>query len=504
MSFYINIDYGTTAAGIRTVSERAIAIIGRSTGFSGIAYNVQSVDELSGAVSSDPLYQAVENALEILPSTAMVIAAGLPAGGTTYDDLELVEGPDFWYSEYSPVDSVSDEQVYVTDLDQISGFTNPESGWYTIVSGLEWEEDDGVMTGIVRVDESGLVITDGTDVVSGYMMADGDKLRADITVSPLSEIFKELSGPQYRFQFFLFAYPEKETPVDPSVSDDFKFASGYCIGGKGWLDDIYLGKALAGAFNRLNQRTMFIASLPDGVYPDTAIGSAYLEGTSVSGVKYADLPLLIQSDNVILVQANVYQPETYDPALQMAGTRMDANPRRSCLFLPPAGGVSLETVISQPIINKWRTARINVVSTSRASDTPVWHGNFTMSSDPHKGDINYKQCINLLAYDLEMALYGILYSPNPIKYDLSTMDLLEQTIKTVCLQYTSAGIIDGYISTTIPIRSLLAKEGSLTPGEQATLDAARASGVIDNVTVAFYWAGDVETINITLYGTGGG
>lgn len=508
MSFYINIDYGTTSAGIRTVSEKAIAIIGKSTAFSGIAYNVQSLSDLSGAVAGDPLYDAVEDALAAMPGDTMIIAAGLPAAGQTYTMQQLNRAPDYWYTEYSPLTGYSNEKIYATDVTQLSGaFASPYSGFYDIVSGLIWEKvtDAGTnYTGKVTVDASGLVITDGTTTLSGYIIAEDDKLYADITTSALGEIFEQLSSPQYRFQFFVFAYPNKPTPVDPQLTDDFKYKPEYCINGSGWLDDIATGDALAHRFNAVNQRTLFVASLPDGVSPDTLIGLAYLNGTGVPNtVRYRDMPLFNQSEWTILVQANVYQPENIDPAIQMVGTRMNVIPRRSSLFAVPAGNTMLAEIISQPVINKWRNARINVISTSRASDTPVWHGNFTMSSDPKKGTINYMQVINLLAYDLEMALYGLLYSPQPMTYDLDTIIKIEDTIRTVCQQYTETGYIDGYIGTTIPIKTLLMNESSLTPVELAVLEQARASGVIDNIVVTFRWAGDIVKINITLTGGSG-
>lgn len=83
-----------------------------------------------------------------------------------------------------------------------------------------------------------------------------------------------------------------------------------------------------------------------------------------------------------------------------------------------------------------------------------------------------------------------------LSFDIKGIERLERAIKNSVNSVPNVGCL----SVHSPIKEYLKVEEQLTPGELLYLYKARESGRIENITATYEWAGEIQTIQITVGG----
>lgn len=507
MAEFVKITYGSAAVGALVKNTRKVCIIGKATSFSGVIDGVNDASVLidgttyPGIVSTDPLYLGAKDFLAQAGGSSDLVVYGVPTSASTESDVEFNGSALVWYIPYSPASGISGKpEMYMTQTG-----ISLHTGWYDITGGYSLETAEGVWNGVLNIDSTGLSIS-GVDAgrLSGVFMVNSDeRIRADIIKDPMSDVYAELKKTDYAFQFFAFAYdPSDSCPSDPTVIADFKYASGNCYGGKSWLHDLYVGKSMADQFNAVGQRTVFIHSLPEKVKPNERIVSGYSAGTSFATgtTKYEELKTAVGTDK-FLSTASAKQngdANAIDPAVEVMATRMVYSPRLPLTFA--GGSIGQTTYPDSSEANSWRRAQINSFMNIKGLAAPAWGGNYTFGNGTD-ANLNHIQCKNLLAYKIEERLYALL-ATRTLKYDYAGIKRIKGVIYAALNEATTVdGIIDGVGTVTIPIEDVAKKEadGSITAAEQTIMDAARATKIVDSISVTYIWSGDIEEIRITTF-----
>jgi hypothetical protein len=139
-------------------------------------------------------------------------------------------------------------------------------------------------------------------------------------------------------------------------------------------------------------------------------------------------------------------------------------------------------------------AHINIFGEVKGLTTPCWIGEYTFGAG-NKADVNYMQCINLLANEIETNLYNLLAS-RTLKFDIAGMQRIRSAILAAENKLVGLGYIDGVGTVTIPIEDLVKKESSLSSGDKDLLVAARALKAVGNITATFVWNGNIRSITV--------
>ena len=517
MSYYIKISYGAAPAVQKTVSERKVAVIGKCTAFSGVIDPVTSLTDLTdnGVTSSDQLYNAVVDMISAVPNDVSIIAAGVPTTTSTVTNVEFNGDKNnsnlSYFLPYTPITTGTNPELYLSDTGYCTGTLVTATGWYDIISGFTFDTSNGVYDGTATVGADGLEFSGSAlGTVSGYTPRSGDKLRADVGTHALSTVFQELAKSDHRFQFFCFAYhPNKVCSASPATSDDFKYQSGYCYGDNSWLHDMFLGANMANQFHYFGQKTQFVHSLPAGKGTNDTITGVYAAGTSYNddSITYEGVYDIFTNYNTALAHsyakltASTTVAGSIDEAVSLIGTKLTYPNRRPLLFAAAAGGLINEANKNPGLseIIRWRQAQINVLGTTRSSSTPQWHGNFTMGKTTYFKSLNYMQCVNLIAYDVDANLRALLARVTPPKFDLAGADLAIGVIRATVMDHVNKGNMDGLKSINLPARALLVAEadGTISDAQQVILTRQRNSERFEDIAITLDWKGDVVQIHIS-------
>jgi len=513
MSF-VNIIYGDAPVVPLLSAPKKIAIIGRATNFSGLIDNIGSAAQLTNnypglITETDSLYIATKDFIARNGGAASVVCYALAGSASQVTDVEFV-GPKngvngTFYVPYSPADSYTGLEIYVNEaLEPETGTC--AAGWYDVIGGTSGLYVGDVWNGGIQVDSTGLTFEIAVgNAMSGVHIESGYRLRADITPNALGLAAKELSDDGVYFQWFAFAYdPVKQCGANPDINNTAeKYHSGYCLSETSWGKDLYMGAAMADSLNAAKKRCQFVFSLPDKVRNNETVASGYITGCALEGLgaTYEDLNSYIGQKKFVsaCVSKQIDDADTnVDPAIEVAAYRLKDTPRVSLTFRASELGQGGSYADAGELVG-WRSAHINSTMYYIADVYPqgalMWGGNYTFGVGVD-GDMNQVQCKNLLASRLESALYQILFT-RTLKYDLASIQRIEDTIRAAIQQAVVDNIIDGVGTITIPIKQYLKNEDDLNAGELAVLTAARASKTVDNITAEYIWNGDIEIITIS-------
>jgi hypothetical protein len=463
------------------------------------------------------LYKALASFFAISPGVT-VHAYGLPASVEAETDIEvngIKNGTNLIYTvPYSPAITGSNPEFFLMNTGHISDayltsksltWETVSGTWYNITSGFEMNVVDSVWDGVININASGLIFSGATlGAISGIIPNANDRMRVDVTPYPLNDAFKELISPEYRFQFFTFAY-------DPDLANEYKFSGTNLYSGKSWLSDAKMGKAMAANFNISQQRTIFVQSLPEKVRPNQTLTGFYATGTaySTNGYKWEELKNIVGTtaytvlagakQNTIGTTASTLAAgsalDAVDPAIALIATKM-LDPYRWSITHRLA---QLSNGI-QPNVNevfRWRDSQINMAWTKPGDGSNhSWASNTTLGAG-NEASINFVLCRNLFAYKIITYLNNVLNSGG-LFYDVDGIRRVKAAIEAAGIEaYEVDKIIDGYVTVTIPMQRYVENEANLSAAEAAVLAAARATKVLGSIIVQFPWNGDIEVIEVS-------
>ena len=499
MVIFVETSYGTVSVspGPRTINNACL--IGKVATIPGTnPFLVRtSTDIPTGLLTSDALYKNINYFLSNKGSSnAGLYCRAVSGAGTINSNVTLsgpIDGSNVSFkSEFAPVEDITALEI---NKDSTGWYTFPTGNWYTGSVG-------GTLDGSIKLYAGTGFVYSGTisGAESGFWITSGVKLRADITTNVLSDAYGELISKE--FGIIAFAYDQSNNgTITPDRQANYKYASGYCIGGKSWLDDVRKGVALASALTDSNRKVVFFYSLPDSVRESTIIGTGWTSGTSLFEdspltVAFGDLDSVIGSQYRAMGFVNRQSTDGVDAAVMAMGNAFTEPPRISMMYRRPTT-FSQTTWPTKNEVSAWRSAKLNpLIEVNIGTNAIYCWGNSDTFGAGDERDFNYVRCRDLFN-QLIMDNLQALLATNKLKYNMSGIESIESVIKSAGELATLNGYIDGYLSVTIPIKSYVAKDGKMTVGDQLILDAARASKVVNNITVKYKWDGDIEELKIS-------
>ncbi len=522
MTMYVNITPGTAPSVAAIRNQRKVVIIGKATAYSGIIDDIRDADALLGEeyglVTTDSAYIATKAFLSDVGGGAVssVILYCIPSTSSEQTEEEfdgIKNGTNQTFvCQYSPLTGATDDrQFYLMQpaTGSLTSVTFPTGAWYKVTSGWEDHVVNGIYNGAMTLNSiSGLTIsgvTQGT-ATGIFVLSEYDRLQASVVPQPIGLAYKELSNPLYNFQFLLFAYdPSKETGPTPGSNIGYKYFSGLCYGGKGWLHDLFLGRSMVDQFVANQKPCMFAFSLPERVKPGDKITGLYASGTAydTDAYKFEDLKNMVSDQYVFLGSTKQLADESaIDPAVDLTAIRMQ-NYRPTTTF-----GKSLLTqsefpdgMESRRAMNALINPYVYIPVSFGINEGIRWGSNLTLGSG-REGKINYVQCRNYVFKLVQDRIYGYLF--NRPAYTYRGVQGLRSAIESAGYQaFSMEKIIDSNFTVVIPIETYLQNENKLSDPDKIILASARASSLVDNISISYLFAGDIEYINVTaLFGTG--
>lgn len=515
MSDEIQIYFGDAPAVPSIADQNNVVIIGKTASFSGIINNIGSIADVETyLLSTDPLYKAIDKFLGAVGGKSKVIAYAIPATAAEMDGEEFYGDKDgenlIFRNQYSPLSGVTTGQKFYlmqTGFMFVSGsgeFEALTGVWYDITSGWTDNTVNAIYNGSMTIAATGYLTLQGssgasTGTVTGILpQTDADRIIADVTPLPLGIAFQELIKPDYTYQFLVFAYDHELTGgANPTDDATFKHNSGYCIGGKSWLHDIFLGRNMVDQLVANQKPCMFAFSLPEFVKPRDIITGVYTAGTSYNTnlYKFEELPGMIADEFVFCgVSKQLPDINAIDPAIDLVALRM-LNIRQTTTYMQ--GAIAQLEYHDNLQCKQFLNAHINpwkYFNTTSATDRPRWGGNWTFGTSS-AGKINYVQVRNYVSKMIRDQLWACLFNHPGYTY---------QGVKTVRASIEAAGqeaysilkIIDSPFTVTIPMEQYLQNEANLSPSDALIVSAGRASTTLDNIIVTYLFGGDIENIII--------
>ena len=524
---FVTINFAANAVAARPIQSNNGLLIGRAAAIkSGVAnpFHLSSSPGIDlsadyGIESTDQVYKGIQDFFTCLngANAGLYVYVITGTGGTTESDQTLtgpLNGSNYtFYAPQCPVTSITGLEA---NYDSSGWMTVPGDFW-AMGTGLGGKYDGRVIfkTGTVWGDSTdgiGLYYS-GTTADYGFLTGAGSlaaftkdnySLRADVVVPELGNAFEAVK--EKPFFIFSFAYNQAlGTPLSVDVLESFKYASGQSYGGYGWLDDAIQGSVMASQFASAGRYCSFWMSMPDNIRESTLLGSGYAAGTTNSGYSFSSAKALIgASPRTSLWSAKQgIDASSHDIAINAMTVNLKGNPRLSMTYKEP--GVFAQTVFpKRSELDGWRAVNINPVIEVQYGINPDdvtarFGGNSTLGTGNEK-DINFMRCRDLLLYGIRNALQTLLLNGN-LKYDLAGIDAIESTINAVMREARDVTkIIDDIGTVTIPVKTYLQKEGSLSTGDKLILAGYRASKEVKGIIVTYKWNGDIESIVIDSLG----
>jgi hypothetical protein len=287
------------------------------------------------------------------------------------------------------------------------------------------------------------------------------------------------------------------------LEPDVKYAPANCYSTRSWLKDVYYGASMASAFNSAQQRCAFVFSLPEDVRMKETILSGYATGTAydTEANQWNELKLIVGTNEHVIpaLSWQLADANSLDPAIDLMAGRMRNSPRKGLTY--QLSDIAQTDFPDQSEVFTADEAHINVLGLVKGfGDTPMWIGEYTFGAGS-KADVNYMQCINLLANEIELNLYNLL-ATRTLKYDANGMQRIRSAILSAENKMVSLGYIDGVGTVTIPVENLIKRESSLDSGDAATLAAYRTTKAVGNITVTFTWNGNIRSITVSALTNG--
>ena len=498
MAYMTTVNWGTVAATPGFVNIKSACIIGKAT--SSPTTNptlITNIGEMPAGIStSDPLYKAAQDFFAGANGNSLqLLVYALGDSGDTISGTEMVglkNGVNnTFYFTYSPITAIANV-----------AFNHDNSGWVSeteatnYTTGTDKQSIEGVYVA------SGITgfYWSGTDGITAIVPTIADALQADLTIPALGSAFADLTLPGNPFYFFTFAYDQSAPQHLTGVWEGDKFDSGNCLNGKSWLNDVYMGKAMADQFNTIGKHTQFLFALPDYVKPQTILYSGFASGTEYddNSKKFGEIRNLIGNDKYVSCFSAKLDaaPAGNDmAAFSMGDICAQDSPRKSIFGM--AMNLAQSAFPQSDEIMTWKRVQVNPVDQVYYTDGTsviILAGGKTFGLGV-EGDINYIHCKNIFTDSMADALKTLILR-REIHYDVAGMSKIEQVILGVEEMAMKNRWIDDLGTVTIPIKDYLLREGTLNAGQQLVLDNARGSKVVSNITVTYKWNGDVETIII--------
>jgi hypothetical protein len=522
MTMYVNISPGTAPSVAAIRNQRKVAIIGRSTAYSGIIDDIRDADALLGSefglVVTDPAYIATKAFLSDVGggSVSSAILYCIPATTSEQTEEEFDGSKNgtnrVFTCQYSPLTGATDDRMFYL-MQPATGHTSlvcfPTGIWYSITSGWDDNVVNGVYNGAMTITGwNGLTISGvSLGAATGiYVLSEYDRLRASVLPLPIGLAYKELLNPLYNFQFMIFAYdPALETGPTPQNLTTYKYFSGNTYGGKSWLHDLFLGRSMVDQFVAAQKPCMFAFSLPERVKPGDKITGLYASGTAYNTdtYKFEDLKTMVSDQYVFLGSTKqLADASAIDPAVDLISIRMQ-NYRPTTTF-----GKSLLTqsdfpdgMESRRAMNALINPYVYIPVSFGFTEGIRWGSNLTLGTGK-EGKINYVQVRNYVYKMVQDRIYSYLFGRPAYSY--RGIQGLRSAIESVGYQAFSINkIIDSVFTVVIPIEPYLLNEAKLSAQDMVILASARTSTLVDGISISYLFAGDIEYINVTaLFGTG--
>jgi hypothetical protein len=400
----------------------------------------------------------------------------------TYTDVELTgikNSVNKTFScPYSPVSDITNLEYSVNGVDwtATADFTKIE----TIIGS-------GIYTGSVLLGATVPAI-DATYTI-----------RADIATSGVGKAIDALQAPEVVFNALCFAYDQSLAATGALITDNFRYKQTRTYSNTSWLGDVLEGATSVSTLNAAGKRCIFMASLPDSVTPTTLItsvmanGTAYDAGTSA----YNTLKTIIGTNAFVSLFVAEQTTDGSELAANTMGALMSDEPRKPFKYYP-IENLSQTTFPTQGEISNWDTAQINVIASeyfSNGTQFTVVGGNHTLGTG-WEGKINYVRCKNILTNKLIDNLKAVLLT-REIKFTSRGSQHVYDVIDATLDWAIANNYIDGKSYILIPVKSYLENEATLTEGQQSWLDTERATGIFNNIEIAYEWKGDVDKIIIS-------
>lgn len=478
----------TPQPGLRKTNN--IAMIGRSTTTpsENPFYTTSLQDVLDKGISvSEQAYMAAQSFF------ANTVRAGLwiyiiSGDGEGKDNITFT-GPNdgknkTYYCPYAPVTDISN--VEVKHLNEWKDCPD-ESGFYDLGT------TNDILNGSLTFTDIGPYWSG----ITGFYLSPEDSVRADITITPLASAFQGLS--EKEFAAFFFGYNQSMAQPLPPTDQEYKYGTDYVYNSKSWLNDVLNGAIMATQFNAVGNRSQFFFGLPDKVRETDTIGNYYGSGTAYTGSMYGDLPNIIGANIYTQGFSAKQTTDGKDIAAMAAATMMNESPRSSLTYAFPVSYSQIDYPQASERVG-WIKAKINpLIQVKHGTNLlTCFGGNLTFGvSGTHESNINYIRCKNLLSYALGDNLQVLLLSKNPqLKYDAEGVGRIRSVIYATLIWAKNKGYIDDLKSIEIPIEQYVNNEDSLTEGETAILLAARATKVVNDITITYLWKGEIVEIVI--------
>ncbi len=531
---FVRVTYGDSPIIAAQRSFDTMCIIGDLTGTTSVligplmgANDLLSYSNENPTVlaTTDKLYIAAVDFFSINPSGKLYLG-GIGSTGTVYEDAEFLNlGVDedlnyVYMAPYSPLDSGGlnggltkiNIEIYALAANFDADPVPPAAdGWVNVdvtdsdTTGCVVELLNTEPTGKITFNSGSFAIKttdDGGTTVYGYTFAGTERVRCTIDASAIGDVFKLLTEPGVQFEMFAFAYdPSLDCPTIITAATD-KYYSTNTIGGSSWLHDLQMGAKMATQFVSAGQYCMFCGGLPENTLPNEAWDDSYATDTSfatTNTVKYESIITAVGGNKFValFVSDQAADASSHDPAIAGMGSLSKKKKRPPLTFYPTE--IRQTDYPDNTSAKQWADAQVNAVVYIDRVVPPVvvWGSNKTLGQS-NDGDINFIRCKNIMAYNIETALYNVLLSQKA-KYDAAGIARIKSSIIAV-LQAAVGTLIDGVGEVAIPIEYYVNNESSLTTGEAAILAAARTSKAVNDISISYLWSGDIETISVSYLG----
>lgn len=520
MSFFVEVKESTTSYRVSTPAvDRALLICnvtstGENTIFeSGNPALISSLAEVAEYEITEPtLYSAVYSYFDQGAINSLWIY-GVDGIGSYGVSGVLVEGPRDGTSKstgftipYSPLVSIDLVEAWLPSLyanGAVSGKTTASAYWQDQTGYWTAGETYGGIDGTLIFDvTSGFVYSGATATGAGRFPGVGDKIRATITTSNIGVLFNDLTVPEIYFQTFTFAYnQENSNGANYLIGNTGKYGPANCYGGTGWMHDVKLGTTMAKTFNSLGKNAVFIAEVPESVRPNNYMMSGLVSGSvSASGYTFGEIISYLGFPPKTAV---FYGKSAYDGIETSAGAMgrlMSLGPRVPITLSDAPGFQNGSPRMDEA--RGWEAGQINFITP--VNGVQKWSTDFTLGSGFPVNSICYHRVLGILMEKIRGYVLGYLGNQKKAKYTLEGINSLQSAIHAAKLEMIGLGYIDGVGTITIPIKTYLLNEETLSEAEAVVLLNARASSVVSDIVVTFIFNGNIRRVTISVGGITGG
>lgn len=493
MTWMVSVTWGSSAPQPGLPSLTSAAMIG---------FAAALPDDGSGATALVHVYSALE-----LTSTYGLTSADIVVKAAT--DFFNAGGTDLWVyvlvnednsATYTDIEFTgiknSVNKTFSCIYSPVSSITNMEYS----TNGVDWTSTSD-FTANETIAGSG--IYDGSITFGGTVPAIDATytIRADVATTGVGKAIDALQSPEVIFNAFCFAYDQSKDAISGLITDDFRFKQTRTYSNSSWLGDVMEGTTAVATLNSAGKRCIFLAALPDSVTPTTLITSVLANGTAYDAgtTAYNALKTITGTSAFTSIYVAKQTTDGSELAANAMGALMSDEPRKPFKYYP-IENLSQTTFPTQGEISNWDTAQINAIYSeyfSNGTQFTVIGGNHTFGTG-WEAKINYVRCKNIVTNKLIDNLKAALLT-REIKFSSRGAQHVYDVIDATMDWALANNYIDGKGTITIPVKSYLDNESSLTEGQQTWLATERATGIFNNIEITYDWKGDVDQIIISAF-----